>query len=216
MALLWQKGEGVFKSGHHQVPTEPLVSTGLRTDEQPPRATADKKTVFLLWFASYWKSIINWISIAEQLLLEIACFWRTQVIGKYLESWLRTPTIITVWFKDVLWPYRVSQCWFITLPQHGHQILTPPVSPDFSRVCTHSPYRKKAGLTRMNQDLYLTPPNSVLEITELGGSKRQPFGMKAFTFFNPYTCFLHTFGGRANFYWNPSMTLSGSYIHLLS
>lgn len=34
----------------------------------------------------------------------------------------------------------------------------------------------------MSQDLYLTPPNSVWEITELGGLKRQPFGMKAFPF----------------------------------
>lgn len=60
--------------------------------------------------------------------------------------------------------------------------------------------QEKSRSDTNNQDLYLTPPNLVLEIIELGGSKRQPFGMKAFTFFNPYTCFLHTFGGRANFY----------------
>lgn len=41
---------------------------------------------------------------------------------------------------------------------------------------------KQKGLTLMNQDLYLTTPNSVLEITELGGSKRQPSGMRAFHF----------------------------------
>lgn len=52
----------------------------------------------------------------------------------------------------------------------------------------------------MNQELYLTPANPVLATAELGGSKRQLFGMKAFPLFNPYTCFLPTFSGRANFY----------------
>lgn len=34
-------------------PTEPSVSTGPPTNQQPPRATVDKKTVFQLWFVSY-------------------------------------------------------------------------------------------------------------------------------------------------------------------
>lgn len=35
----------------YKSPTEPSVSTGPPTDQQPPRATADKrKRVFLLWF----------------------------------------------------------------------------------------------------------------------------------------------------------------------
>lgn len=52
----------------------------------------------------------------------------------------------------------------------------------------------------MNEDLYLTPPNSVLEITEPGRSKRQPSVVKAFRLFSPHIYFLHTFSGRANLY----------------
>lgn len=35
----------------------------------------------------------------------------------------------------------------------------------------------------MNQNVHLTPPNSVLEITEPGRPKRQPSVMKAFRLF---------------------------------
>lgn len=34
-------------------PTEPSVNTGSPTEQQPPRATADKKRVFQVWFVSY-------------------------------------------------------------------------------------------------------------------------------------------------------------------
>ena len=70
----------------------------------------------------------------------------------------------------------------------------------------HLPYRKKAGLTLMKQELYPTALNSVLEITEPCGLKGQSSGMKGFLsvclLLNEIliAIFLHASSGTANFY----------------
>lgn len=68
------------------------------------------------------------------------------------------------------------------------------------------PYRKKAGLTLMEQELYPTALNSGLEITEPCGLKGQSSGMKGFLsvclLLNEFlvAVFLRTSSGTANIY----------------
>lgn len=158
--------------------TEPLVSTASPTDRQPPRATADKKTVFQLW-----------ISTTEQLLLEIKHFWGTQDI--YKQSW-KSGLELQLQF---LFDFKVCSGFtqFVHAGSHTasapHQIPTSPVSPDFSRMCAHLPERRKVGLTFLNQDLHLTPSSSVLQVPEPGQSKQQPSVIKALGVFNPHIFF---------------------------
>lgn len=187
------------KSGQHKVPHRAISQHWSSHRQATPKSHSRQENSLSALVCVFLK--INQLNFhcrtaitGNSMFLENPSYW--QVPRKLA----RTPTIITVRFKNGLWPYGVSQCWFITSPQHRQQILTSPVSPDFRRVRAHLPYRKKVGLTLMNEDLYFTPPNSVLEITEPGKSKRQPSVVKAFRLFSPHTYFLHTFSGKANFY----------------